>query len=173
MNFTDLETEIEKVLEFTFLEKIEIEEAYFDPGDQDQYSIWYFLYKDGNYHTVFELPENIAAAQLHTITDVEKFKKKFPSADKMAYLIFKKKVVNKSYNLDVYQSYRLMEALKKVGVEMIEFSFLAEIKPGGNKATERSFCESDIQLLMNKVHKITGDGDVMKEFNSLLGISAG
>lgn len=38
---------------------------------------------------------------------------------------------------------------------------------------ERVFTESQISNLQSEVHKITGDGDVMQLFNSLLGINAG
>lgn len=37
---------------------------------------------------------------------------------------------------------------------------------------ERTFTEKDISLLQTSVHKITGDGEVMMLFNSLLGIAA-
>lgn len=38
---------------------------------------------------------------------------------------------------------------------------------------ERTFTENEILQLQSKVCKITGDGEVMQLFNSLLGISAG
>lgn len=37
---------------------------------------------------------------------------------------------------------------------------------------ERVFTEVDIQRLQSEVHSLTGDGDVMKLFNSLLGVQA-
>jgi len=38
---------------------------------------------------------------------------------------------------------------------------------------ERLFTEDEISKLQTSVHKITGDGEVMGLFNSLLGVSAG
>lgn len=35
------------------------------------------------------------------------------------------------------------------------------------------FTREDIEQLQQRVHKITGDGEVMQEFNKLLGINAG
>lgn len=52
----------------------------------------------------------------------------------------------------------------------------AAFSPGdGNMPTHDKvvFPEDDIQQLQTKVHKITGDGEVMKLFNELLGIQAG
>lgn len=36
-----------------------------------------------------------------------------------------------------------------------------------------TFTENEIQQLQNKIHKITGDGEVMGLFNELLGVCAG
>lgn len=38
---------------------------------------------------------------------------------------------------------------------------------------ERTFTETEISQLQSAVHKITGDGEVMQLFNSLLGVNAG
>lgn len=38
---------------------------------------------------------------------------------------------------------------------------------------ERVFTEDEISQLQNSIHKITGDGEVMQLFNSLLGVNAG
>lgn len=38
---------------------------------------------------------------------------------------------------------------------------------------ERSFTETEISQLQSAIHKITGDGEVMQLFNSLLGVNAG
>ena len=38
---------------------------------------------------------------------------------------------------------------------------------------ERLFTEREIEQLQTSIHKITGDGEVMGLFNSLLGVSAG
>ncbi len=38
---------------------------------------------------------------------------------------------------------------------------------------ERVFTEAEISHLQSKVHKITGDGEVMQLFNKLLGVNAG
>lgn len=38
---------------------------------------------------------------------------------------------------------------------------------------ERTFTETEISHLQSAVHKITGDGEVMGLFNSLLGVAAG
>lgn len=37
---------------------------------------------------------------------------------------------------------------------------------------ERSFTETEISQLQSAIHKITGDGEVMQLFNSLLGVNA-
>lgn len=38
---------------------------------------------------------------------------------------------------------------------------------------ERHFSQSQIEQLQSKVHSITGDGEVMIAFNTLLGVNAG
>jgi len=38
---------------------------------------------------------------------------------------------------------------------------------------ERSFTETEISQLQSAIHKITGDGEVMQLFNSLLGVNTG
>jgi ribosomal protein L15 len=38
---------------------------------------------------------------------------------------------------------------------------------------EKVFTEHQIQQLQSSIHKVTGDGEVMQLFNSLLGINAG
>ena len=38
---------------------------------------------------------------------------------------------------------------------------------------ERLFTENEISQLQSAIHKITGDGEVMQLFNSLLGVKAG
>lgn len=43
----------------------------------------------------------------------------------------------------------------------------------GIKSKGVFFTENQIQQLQSKVHKITGDGEVMMLFNELLGINAG
>lgn len=43
----------------------------------------------------------------------------------------------------------------------------------GIKSKEVYFTENQIQQLQSKVHKITGDGEVMMLFNELLGVNAG
>lgn len=39
--------------------------------------------------------------------------------------------------------------------------------------SEGKFTENEISQLQSKIHKITGDGEVMQLFNELLGIAAG
>jgi hypothetical protein len=41
-----------------------------------------------------------------------------------------------------------------------------------NEKHEPTFTQNQIEKLQSKVHEITGDGEVMKQFNELLGISA-
>lgn len=41
-----------------------------------------------------------------------------------------------------------------------------------NAVKERTFSRLEIEHLQNRVHKITGDGEVMMLFNKLLGISS-
>lgn len=63
-----------------------------------------------------------------------------------------------------------------VAVEKEEYtsaSNLKKISKTLKESTKPYFTEQDIQQLQNKVHKITGNGEVMGLFNELLGISAG
>ena len=43
----------------------------------------------------------------------------------------------------------------------------------GLDSYEKVFTYTEIEHLQGEVHKITGDGDVMKLFNKMLGVNAG
>ena len=43
----------------------------------------------------------------------------------------------------------------------------------GLDSYEKVFTYTEIEHLQSEVHKITGDGDVMKLFNKMLGVNAG
>jgi hypothetical protein len=58
-------------------------------------------------------------------------------------------------------------------VELLENPPLASYKQQGRVEGERTFTETEISHLQSAIHKITGDGEVMKLFNGLLGVSAG
>ena len=64
----------------------------------------------------------------------------------------------------------IMDIVNQIEEGVIERYGIDNIIP---KQVERIFTEDDISQLQNKVHAITGDGDVMKLFNELLGINAG
>lgn len=73
---------------------------------------------------------------------------------------------------------QVRDLLNQVMNEKISFSRFVEIlnenkEPLTLNSGERLFTETEISQLQNKVHKITGDGEVMQLFNSLLGINAG
>jgi hypothetical protein len=64
------------------------------------------------------------------------------------------------------------------GKEMIEKCIEQKLKKESKlpiilNSGERLFTESEISQLQSKVHKITGDGEVMQLFNSLLGVNSG
>lgn len=50
---------------------------------------------------------------------------------------------------------------------------MKRIKEGIEKLNEKCFTENDIAQLQNRIHKIVGDGEVMQEFNKMLGIQVG
>lgn len=62
----------------------------------------------------------------------------------------------------------ILPALQKALKEELEYEASTPVK-----YPERVFTESDISQLQSAVHKITGDGEVMMLFNSILGINAG
>jgi hypothetical protein len=59
---------------------------------------------------------------------------------------------------DIRNVSEILEVLEEVAVEVQK---------------ERTFTETEISQLQSAVHKITGDGEVMQLFNSLLGVNAG
>ena len=64
----------------------------------------------------------------------------------------------------------------KLAAEREEYDSAADmkrIKDGIESLSESNFTENDIAQLQSRIHKITGDGEVMQEFNKLLGINAG
>jgi hypothetical protein len=68
--------------------------------------------------------------------------------------------------------------LNQVMNEKISFSRFVEIlnenkKPLTLNYGERLFTVTEISQLQSSVHNITGDGEVMQLFNSLLGFNAG
>ena len=63
----------------------------------------------------------------------------------------------------------------KLAAEREEYESAADmkrIKEGIERLTERNFTENDIAQLQSRIHKIIGDGEVMQEFNKLLGVNA-
>ena len=50
---------------------------------------------------------------------------------------------------------------------------LSSIEIPKEEVKERTFTETEISQLQSAIHKITGDGEVMQLFNSLLGVNAG
>ena len=63
----------------------------------------------------------------------------------------------------------------KLAEEREEYKSAADmkrIKEGIERLTERNFTENDISQLQSRIHKIIGDGEVMQEFNKLLGVNA-
>lgn len=67
-------------------------------------------------------------------------------------------------------------------IERVEFQIrhfereglvLTSIEIPQKEAKERTFTETEVAHLQSSVHKITGDGEVMQLFNSLLGVNAG
>jgi hypothetical protein len=73
---------------------------------------------------------------------------------------------------------QVRDLLNQVMNEKISFSRFVEIlnenkKPLTLNYGERLFTETEIMQLQSSVHNITGDGEVMQLFNSLLGFNAG
>ena len=73
---------------------------------------------------------------------------------------------------------QVRDLLNQVMNEKITFSRFVEIlneskQPIKLNSGERLFTESEIVHLQSNIHKITGDGEIMQLFNSLLGINAG
>lgn len=73
---------------------------------------------------------------------------------------------------------QVRDLINQVMNEKISFSRFVEIlnenkQPITLSYGERLFTETEISQLQNEVHKITGDGEVMQLFNSLLGVNAG
>jgi hypothetical protein len=71
---------------------------------------------------------------------------------------------------------QIRDLLNQVMNEKISFSRFVEIlnenkPPIVLNSGERLFTESEITKLQSSVHKITGDGEVMMLFNSLLGVN--
>ena len=64
----------------------------------------------------------------------------------------------------------------KLAAEREEYNSAAAMKrimEGIKSLSEQSFTENDIAQLQSRIHKIVGDGEVMQEFNKLLGVNAG
>ena len=59
---------------------------------------------------------------------------------------------------DIRNVSEILEVLEEIAVEVQK---------------ERTFTETEISQLKSAVHKITGDGEVMQLFNSLLGVNSG
>ena len=63
----------------------------------------------------------------------------------------------------------------KLAAEREEYNSAADmkrIKEGIESLSEQMFTENDIAQLQSRIHKIVGEGEVMQEFNKLLGVSA-
>jgi hypothetical protein len=72
---------------------------------------------------------------------------------------------------------QVRDLLNQVINEKISFSRFVEIlnenkEPLTLNSGERLFTETEISQLQSSVHKITGDGEVMQLFNSLLSVAA-
>ena len=59
---------------------------------------------------------------------------------------------------DISNVSEILEVLEEVAIEVQK---------------EKTFTEAEVSQLQSSVHKITGDGEVMQLFNSLLGVNAG
>ena len=98
--------------------------------------------------------------------------------NKLAILILQQSIVEKSELKDkVIDSVEVGNDLYSQLIEDIEslqlsIEKLRDVKE--NEASdEETFARSEIEQLQSKIHEITGDGEVMKLFNELLGINAG
>ncbi|MFC4261943.1 hypothetical protein ACFOWM_03570 [Ferruginibacter yonginensis] len=95
--------------------------------------------------------------------------------------VIKKKEAFKSQRVDLKNDYRIAQKLDfNVEVNRIDrdichtseiVNLLEDISYEIKK--EKTFTENEILQLQSAVHKITGDGEVMQLFNSLLGVNAG
>jgi hypothetical protein len=77
------------------------------------------------------------------------------------------------------QEYAITELTRsmKLAAEREEYQCAADMKriiSGIEKmrGETRLYTENDIAQLQNRIHKIVGNGEVMQEFNKLLGINA-
>jgi hypothetical protein len=73
---------------------------------------------------------------------------------------------------------QVRDLLSQVHSEKITFSRFVEIlnenkQPITLSSGEKLFTETEISQLQSSVYKITGQGEIMHLFNSLLGINAG
>lgn len=69
-----------------------------------------------------------------------------------------------------------LERSMRLAAEREEYGSAADmkrIKEGIEHHNEMTFTENEIAQLQSRIHKITGNGEVMQEFNKLLGVSAG
>lgn len=95
--------------------------------------------------------------------------------------VIKQKEAFKSQRVDLKNDYRTAQKLGfNVEVNRIDrdishtseiVNLLEDIAIEIQK--EKTFTEAEISQLQSAVHKITGDGEVMQLFNSLLGVNAG
>ncbi len=95
--------------------------------------------------------------------------------------IIKQKEVFKSQRVDLKNDYRTAQKLGfNAEVNRIDrdishtseiVNLLEDIAIEIQK--QKTFTETEISQLQSAVHKITGDGEVMQLFNSLLGVNAG
>jgi len=81
-------------------------------------------------------------------------------------------------NMSKLKVAQVRDLLNQVMNEKITFSRFVEIlneskQPIKLNSGERLFTETEISQLQSSVHNITGDGEVMQLFNSLLGVNAG
>ena len=95
--------------------------------------------------------------------------------------VIKQKEAYKGHRVDLKNDYRTAQKLGfNVEVNRIDrdishtseiVNLLEDIAIEIQK--QKTFTETEISQLQSAVHKITGDGEVMQLFNSLLGVNAG
>jgi hypothetical protein len=95
--------------------------------------------------------------------------------------VIKQKEAYKAHRVDLKNDYRTAQKLGfNVEVNRIDrdishtseiVNLLEDIAIEIQK--QKTFTETEISQLQSAVHKITGDGEVMQLFNSLLGVNAG
>ncbi len=106
------------------------------------------------------------------------------NGDEFIYLKGGQKFTNQEQKLkELYTSSEIEEELNertralidkyKQRIEELEAKCEKLKKKKHKGSGENMFAESEISHLQSRIHKIVGDGEIMQEFNKLLGINAG